>query len=267
MTAVVVQAKAMNEEPICYPVLNPSSLSEDAQLVYRRCRGDRLDRDVFDDATGNRYISPQEAGAFQPGDRMTAAIRELEGAGLARHAHGPYGHTLNITTVHAHYTVAAGRGSQLIRISVFDRFTENAELLAVLIGADLQSRGGNPARLDEMIVDARHETARDVEHDASTTARLIIQNPTPAQFLDNGRLRFHGVLSEAWLYPLGSDPLEQEDSDTKGTNTPCTVCPEPHPFAPYLPPEASWLDRPTFVTVEAFPLRPYLVAEQPRQLS
>lgn len=142
MTAAL-PIRPMNDEPISYPVLNPSSLSEDAQLVYRRCRGNRLDRDVFDEPMRNRYIPPAEARAFRPGDRMMAAIRELESAGLATHGAGQCGHSLNITPVHEHYTVAAGRGSQLIRISTFDRSAENTTLLAVLLGADLQSHGGN----------------------------------------------------------------------------------------------------------------------------
>lgn len=257
----------MNDEPIEYPVRNTASLSDDAALVYRRCRGVHLDRDVFDESKRNRYISPEEAKSFHPSDRMLAAIRELEGAGLAAYSDGPYGHSLHVTEVHEHYTVAFGRGSQLIKVSTFDRHPEKAELLAVMVGGDLVSHDGSTSRLSEIIVRSRHENATDIEHDASSTAQLTIQCVIPPVFSDYGRMEFQGVLTDARLYPLGADPLAQEDTDTRRSNELCTLCTDPHPFAPYLPPAASWLNGPTFVTVEALPLRPYLVAEPPWRLS
>lgn len=254
--------RPMDNRPIDFPLVNLSALSDDGLHMYRSTRGGRLNRDVFDPKSRNRYIPPAEERAFEPKPRMLDTIRELEAARLATYS-SSHGHSLSLTRVHEHYTVAYGRGSQLIKVSTFTDHPEEAELLAVLVGGDLESRDSSAFRLSEIAVRSRHEDATDFEHDASSTAQLVVRNPAPPVFTGYGRMQFHGVLTEAHLYPLGADPLQQSDEDTKYDGEPCDSCEVPHPYAPYLPPKAAWLQGPVFVIVETLPLRPYLVAAPP----
>jgi hypothetical protein len=249
----------MNEKPIEWPLASPSSLSEDAQIMYKSTRGGKLNRDIFDSKTKNRYISPAEEKTFEPTDRMMTAIRELEEVRLAKYSN-KYGHNLSLNRVHEHYTVAFGRGSQLIRVSTFAKYPDESELLAVLVGGDLENRGGRDKSVGEITVRSRHETATDFEHDASSTAHLVINLPTAPSFSGYGGMEFQGVLTSANLYPLGTDPLKQSDNDTRYDDELCETCEIPHPFAPYLPPSATWLQGPTFVIVDVLPLRPYTVS-------
>ena len=251
--------RPMDRRPITYPTKGYGSLSEDARTMYKFGRGRRLNRDVFDAKTRDRWVSRADEEAFTPTDRMMGAIRELEAAGMARYSDS-HGHSLSVTRVHEHYTVAYGRGSQLITVSTFTKYPEQAELLAVLVGGDLESQDTSGDRLSEVSVRCRHEDATDIEHDASSVAQLLVNNPTMPVFAGYGLMRFHGVLTEAFLYPLGVDPLNQIGDDTGEAGELCTLCETPHPFAPYLPPAAGWLNAPVFVVVETYPLRPYLVA-------
>lgn len=261
-----MSVKPMDDRPIRYPLVNLKALSEDARTMYRYGRGRSLSRDVFDPKTRNRYITPAEERLFQPTDRMMAAISELETAQLATYSNS-HGHRMAVTLVHEHYTVAYGRGSQLITVKTFAYHPDEAELLAVLVGGDLESRDSSAFQLNEVSMRCRHEDATDVEHDASSTAQLVVRNAAPPTFTGYGRMQFHGVLTEANLYPLGTDPLQQRDEDTRDTGDLCTSCEKPHPFAPYMPPKAAWLQGPQFVIVETLPLRPYLVAAPPAQVS
>lgn len=256
----------MDDRPIQYPLTNLSALSEDALHLYKYGGGRRLNRDVFDPKTRNRYITPAEEKVFEPTGRMRAAIKELEATKLATYSN-KYGHSLSVTRVHEHYTVAYGRGSQIIKVSTFTDRPDEAELLAVLVGGDLESRDSSVFRLSEISVRSRHDDATDFEHDASSTAQLIVHNGAPPVFTGYGRMEFQGVLTEANLYPLGADPLQQSDEDTNYDGELCDSCEVAHPFAPYLPPKAAWLQGPAFVIVEALPLRPYLVAAPPARRS
>lgn len=250
----------MDNDPIGYPLTLPSSLSADAQIMYRYGRHSRLTRDVFDPKTRNSFMTQAQEKAFEPTERMLAAIAELEEAQLASYS-SKYGHSLQVTEVHEHYTVAFGRGTQLIRVSTFSEHPDEKQLLAVLVGGDVEGRDSQRSGITEVSVRARHEDATDVEHDASSTAVLTVRMPTPAVFSGYGRVEFQGVLSEARLYGAGVDPLTQNDEDTISGEM-CTECETPHPYAPYQPPVAAWLDQPTLVSVELLPLRPYLVADQ-----
>lgn len=260
-----LHVEPMNEGLIEYPLVDLSSLSDDALHMYKHGRGRSLDRDVFDLKKLNRYVSPAEEKNFQPTDRMMEAIRELEVAKLATYS-SKYGHSLSVTRIHEHYTVAFGRGSQLIQVSTFEDYPDESELLAVLIGGDLENRENGHIRVGEIIVQSRHEDATDFEHDASRTAQLTIRFNGAPTFSGYGKMEFYGVLTAANLYPLGADPLNQSDADTKYDGELCDTCETPHPFAPFLPPTATWLKAPTFVKVEVFPLRPYAVADLSAQL-
>jgi hypothetical protein len=265
-TAPALPVRPMDSRPMTFPSRGLSSLSEDARTMYAYGRAPRLNRDVFDPKTRNRFVTAAEAKLFQPTDRMMAAIRELEDAQLGRYSNSR-DHSLSVTEIHEHYTVAYGRGSQLITVKTFTDHPDEAELLAVLVGGDLESREASVHRLHEVAVRSRHADATDFEHDASSTAQLVVRNPTLPVFAGYGQMRFHGVLTEAHLYPLGAFPLQQSDEDTRYDGEPCDSCKTPHPYAPYLPPKAAWLQGPVFVIVETLPLRPYLVAAQPAAAS
>lgn len=264
-SAPVLNVKPMNERPIEYPLVNLSALSDGALHMYKHGGGRSLDRDVFDPKARNRFVSAVEERTFQPTDRMMEAIRELEAGKLATYS-SKYGHSLSVIRVHEHYTVAFGRGSQLIQVSTFEDYPEESELLAVLVGGDLENRETGPIRVGEIAVRSRHEDATDFEHDASSTAHLTVRFNGAPTFSGYGKMEFYGVLSAANLYPLGTDPLNQSDADTKYDGELCDTCETPHPFAPFLPPAATWLKGPTFVKVEVFPLRPYTVADLSAQL-
>lgn len=254
--------RPMNRErPIDYPTAALSSLSDDARVLHRR-GGHKLDRDVFNEKMRNRYVSEEDARDFRPTERMLAAIAELEAAGLARYDAGY--RSFYKTEVCDEYTYATGRGSQLIKVSTFVDYPGEAKLLAVLIGADFEGRQG-PAGT-EISIRSRHEDATDVEHDASSTALLTVRNISAPDFTGYGRMTFSGVLTKVHLYPIGTDPLVVDDGDTR-PGAVCTDCEKPHPFAPFLPPEIESLKGPQFVTVEALPLRPYLVAAPPLNTS
>lgn len=251
------QARPMNDIPLGYPRMTPGQLGSDAQHLYR-IASDRhiLDRNVFAAESGGvSYIRPAAARAFRPTRRMIAAITELEDAGLARYS-TDHGHQLLVTRVHERYTVAFGRGSQFIRVSTHTDAPEEAQLLAVLVGGDLENRSNSIPGISTVVARSRHENATDDEHDASSTAQLTIRHPGPPVFTGYGGMRFQGVLTEARLYPPGTDPVNRADGL-------CTLCGTPHPFAPFLPPRLSGDEGPVFVTVETLPIRPYLVAAPP----
>lgn len=256
----VLQMSAMNDEhePITWPLLAPSALSEDAQLVHHHGRsGRQLDRDLFD-AKARRGYSGEEG--YQPSERMLAAIAELEGARLG--SYSPDTKFLYLNPVHPLYTVAHGRGSQLIRVSVVGRHSgEEGQLLAVLVGGDLESRGQSDRDLAEVAVRSRHEDATDVEHDASSTAQLVVTPLSAPRFLMYGHLEFTALVLEARLYPHGADPLTQKGFDPSEL---CRDCEEPHPYAPFLPPEVELpaARQGTIVRIECLPLRPYLVMDE-----
>jgi hypothetical protein len=249
--------RLMNSEPMRFPLAQLSSVSSDAQHIYRAIgRKQKVDRDVFDDKKLRSYVSPEEAKEFEPTDRMLAAIAELERVRLAEYR-SQY-KSLYTTIVDDRYTVAYGSGSQLIRVSIFDESPDWSRLLAVIVGGDLETR--ESFGMPELSIESRHENATDFEHSRSITARLTLRNFSQPNFRGRGQLKLTGVLSSAHLYPIGTDPLAVSDLDTKAGKQ-CTNehCGKPHPFAPYQPPEVESLMRPHFAVVEAFPIRPYMV--------
>ena len=94
-----LHVKPMNERPIQYPLINLSSLSDDALHMYKHGGGRSLNRDIFDPKTKNKYITAVEERTFVPTDRMMEAIRELEAGNLATYS-SKYGHSLSVTKIH-----------------------------------------------------------------------------------------------------------------------------------------------------------------------
>lgn len=252
--------RPMSRRPIGFPRSTPSSLSDDARVMHRVESGRRLKRDPFDRKSRHRFVTREEEKAFRPTERMLAAIAELEAVDLASYRNDVF----YSTRTHERYSYAVGRGAYLIRVSVFEEHPDyDAKLLAVLIGADLESRDTRNDGMPEIVLRARHEDATDFEHDASSTAMLTVRNPTMPKFSGYGRMTFTGVLTEASIYPIGVDPLQAEDQDTHAGELCTSEHCKPHPFAPYMPPKIE-LPGPQFVTIEAYPIRPYLV-EDPGQ--
>jgi hypothetical protein len=250
----------MNEEngPITWPTAKPASLSADAQHFYAVVESHRpLDRDYFAERAKHRYVSQADADAYQPDERTLAAIAELEAVGLASYM--PEYKALSIQRVAKQYTVAEGRGSQLIRVFLEEGF--NRVLLAVLVGGDIESRSASGDGLSRLTVRSRHAIATDVEHDASSTAQLTVAAPSYPAFGGYGEMTFTGFLTEAHLYALGEDPLTQKGFDPAEL---CDRCEgeDEHPYAPYLPPQVALPPTAvgTVVQVSCLPLRPYLVA-------
>lgn len=247
------------QDPIDWPLAQPSTLSEDAQTIYSYAEsGRRLSRDYLDPKARRSYVSREEADAYEPSERVLAAIDELKAVGLAEFKRKDK--FLFLTRVSGDYTVAEGRGSQLIRVWLQDEETLERILFAVFVGGDIESRDTRTGEIPELTVRVRHETATDVEHDAASTAQLVIAAPSYPIFGRYGRVTLKGFLTEANLYPYGVDPLTQDDFDPSEL---CDQCAEPHPFAPYLPPKVKLplSAKGTVVEIECLPLRPYLVAE------
>lgn len=251
----------MSEKPLSFPLASLSAVSRDARELHRHAAsgsGQYLERDIFDPKTRHRFIPKEEKEKFIPTDRMMAAIAELEAVGLGRYE--PKYRALYTSRVHKLYTYARGRGSQIITVSLFGKHEDDKRLLAVLVGADLETRDRGGRLGEEIAVRARHETATDFEHDASSTAVLVIRNVSQPVFRGYGHIEFTGVLTEARLYEIGTDPLQVSDRDTEPGHA-CDHCEDHHPFAPYQPPLVEDLKGAHFVTVEARPFKPYQVED------
>lgn len=251
------------DEPINYPRANPlyfpQGLSQDARLVLDRFQSRPINFDVFDPKAKPPRGSYPTVTPFDLTDRIQAAIAELTCARMVHYDYHRGEHQLNAAKLHPEYAVAHGRGSSFIKISTFDESSHDSELLAVLVGADLESQDPRGHRMPQLVVRARHENGTDVEHDASSTAMFTIQNPTIPMFTGYGRMEIQGFLSAARFYRMGIDPLTADDGETRPGDH-CTECVPPHPFVPYLPPVCTSINFPVFVKIEVFPLRPYLVA-------
>lgn len=256
--------------PITWPITSPSSLGEDAKLLYKLANTETpsltIHRDWFDGTSPNRYVRSQDAKSYVPSERDLSAIAEIVNARLG--TYNPERRRLHVERLHENYTVAYGRGSQLIQVYVSEsaHFSHEGQLLATLVGADLESRRNNTS-LASIEILARHETATDSEHDASATAALSILAPS-IQFIGYGSLDIHGFLDEAKLYPIGTDPTQLDDDGiAAGEMCDSKHCSTPHPFAPYRPDEISIGRKRLFVQATAYPLRPYLVQQaQPKSL-
>lgn len=258
--AAVLRGAPMNTVGTMYPRVRFETLGADAQQLYLSAGRQKLDRDVFDPKARTRYVSPSDADNFIATERMLDAIVELERAGYARYE--PKWQSLYRTSVHPAYTIAYGRGSQVIEVRMMDAFDDpGGQLIAVLIGADLESSDSRSGSLPEVNARARHATGTDSEHDASSTALFTIANPSPPQFHGYGQMTFAGVLTQARMYPLGTDPAEMSDADTSPGVCESERCDAPHPFVPFLPPLVKELSGRPFVRVSARPFRPYLVRD------
>lgn len=260
----VIDFEPIGSEPLSYPLAGPSTLSADAALLLEHGSGygaGRLDRDLFaGERELRRYVTEEQARAFVPTSRMIAALEELKSAGLT--GWRPGASSFRATALHKHYTYARGRGAHFIKISTFDEHPDDSKLLAVLMGADLQSRRSD-YDLDVIELLAQHPTACDIEHSTSHTAKLVVANPSVPRFSRMGNITFTGVLRQAYLYPIGVDPLRAYGDDGPSDEL-CSMdgC-EPHPFAPYLGQEIADLRKPTFVRVEVSPLRARTALEPP----
>lgn len=246
---------------LTYPTATPASLSPDARVVhayYDRTSGSRVDLDVFDNEARRRgYVSREAAETFVPTPRFLTAVAELEAVGLA--SYSTEWKTIRVTGISKYYTVAKGRGSSLIEVRVATDARSEGVLLAVLLGADIET-GSDSGGRSAWTLRARHENATDEEHDAASTAHLTVLHPT-VESASYGIVTYQGVLTEAHLYPLGTDPLRVDGAEVEMCDG-GSGCDGPHPYAPYLPPKVA-LTGPLFATFKAYPVRPYRVAADP----
>lgn len=248
-------------EPSTWPTASPSSLSEDARALYGEGRQRTLDRNWFAPRAGSRYVSPEEKDAYEPSSRDLAAAAEIEAAGLGTLR----GRTLYCTPVHERYTVAYGRGTQLVKVYLIDSVYMEETLLAVLVGADFESRDQRRNGIVELSVSTRHEDGTDFEEDASRTAMVEVLNPGQPVFQGYGRVQMSGLLRKAQLWPIGTDPALMGDEGRGTTALPepemCTDCKKAHPYVPYLPPEDSDEGlKGSLVKLVAVPVRSYAVS-------
>lgn len=248
-------------EPSTWPTASPSSLSEDARALYGKGRQRTLDRNWFAPRAGSRYVSPEEKDAYEPSSRDLAAAAEIEAAGLGTLR----GRTLYCTPVHERYTVAYGRGTQLVKVYLIDSVYMEETLLAVLVGADFESRDQRRNGIVELSVSTRHEDGTDFEEDASRTAMVEVLNPGQPVFQGYGRVQMSGLLRKAQLWPIGTDPALMGDEGRGTTALPepemCTDCKKAHPYVPYLPPEDSDEGlKGSLVKLVAVPVRSYAVS-------
>jgi len=85
-------------------------------------------------------------------------------------------------------------------------------LLATFVGADFSIRNTDGA-WSVWCLEVLHATATDVEHDDAKVARMIVANPVIMATVD-GMVEYAGTLTDARLYPPGTDPLTVADVDT-----------------------------------------------------
>lgn len=247
-TPRAVEVTPMNDRPFTYPTSGMQGLGEDALNLLRRGHDWQVDCDPFERP---RFISREERDAYRPSERVKAAMDELAQAGLATLGGG----TFNPIQVSEEYTVANGRGSLFMKVTLDGR---DGPLLATLIGADIEPKDFNGYSIPSWVLRSRHESATDFEHDASSTAWIEVLAPTNVVPGMYGGMSFFGTLGGVRIYPLGTDALQEEDEDTQCDTEPCDRCDEPHLFAPYMPPELNMKGR--IVHVQTYPMRPYAIA-------
>jgi len=248
---------------LTYPLGHPSTLSPDARrLYYSKTDGQgKLLWDPFVVAEERKVDVRVQRGTFRPSERFLVAVEELAAHGLGRYDRRLG--TLRTTRVHPLYTVARGQGMYFAQVSLVSAdqvhrpSARTGLLLATFVGADFTLRNTDGAWA-VWCLEVLHATATDVEHDDSKVARMIVANPV-IMAAGDGMVEYAGTLTEARLYPQGTDPLTVADADTAPGM--CDGEDEPHPFAPYLPPERDDLAAllPSLVTIETYPLRSFEV--------
>lgn len=147
---------------------------------------------------------------------------------------------------HPLYVTSSGDGPWHVDVALLSSPSSfvraNPERLCALHNADYETRTD---ALPTMIFKTSIAGVVDFEHDPSTFAlvRIVLPYTTLEAY---GERTIVGVLEEVRLYPAGVDPLTQDDADTShGMCNPVTFGypgHEPHPFAPYQPPESDALE-------------------------
>lgn len=110
-------------------------------------------------------------------------------------------------------------------------------LYASFDGARIKAMQDDAPRLH---IEQRHPTATDAEHQQAIVGRLVIEQSGVETLAEDGSILFSGTLTQAQLYPAGTDPV---------TGT-CGRCQIPHPLAESLPPLVEDRDLPLAVHIE-----------------
>lgn len=254
-------AAVRNEKP-AYPLMRHTALGTDAQTLMSRwvsvhAEGSHtLDRDLFADKWRG-YVTREQAEAYRPDARTTAAIEEIEAAGLATYQvskHSPQGSLRVERTVDA-YTVANGLAgldgddaldaettTNLVEVFLVPRDQArnpnrtDGVRFATLVGAtvDVRTDGDWPT----LLVDVRHPSATDVDHSSARLARIEVAGVHQARSYTGASI-YLGMLIDARLYAIGVDPALLDD-DGQAVDEPYLCehdsCPPHAHGVPYLPP-------------------------------
>jgi len=258
---------------LIYPLTHPSTLSPDAQAVYfaKTDHQGRLYQDPFTDEVDLDPRAQREV--YRPTERFLAAADELQAHGLGRYDRERG--QLHRTCVHPLYTVARGRGMYFASVSL--AWTDHVRsqypsrvhrppvhdklLLGTCIGADFNYRGTDGGWA-VWCLEVGHHTATDVHHERARVGVMIVANPVITES-SGGVQSCVGTLTDARLYPLGTDPLTAADSSPGFPFVVCNEEDEPHRFAMYLPPERDDLTAliPSLVTITMYPLDSFEVED------
>lgn len=186
-------------------------------------------------------------------DEEKETLQELVEAGISSVSYG----TIYAKLISKDFTVAHGRGiyRNAYRIDIYDATQDRTGyhniLLAQVIGTDFNIGDGSHG-WKEAIIDCRHLTATDIEHDASKVFTMTLLNPNMVRMVA-GRSEFTATAVEGHWYDFGVDPLTVDGDYDYTEMEPCDNphC-DGHSFAPYLPPERK--EFPRLVRLEVTPL-------------
>ncbi len=260
---------------LTYPLTSPSALNPDARVLYST-RTDYDGRlywgDPFATAEETKVDTREQREVYRPTERFLAAADELEA-----HRLGSYDRELeqlHRTRVHPLYTVARGSGMYFASVSlvrtdhVRSQYPSHVHrpsvhdelLLGTFIGADFNYRGTDGGWA-VWCLEVGHATATDLHHERARVGVMIVANPVITESRD-GVQSCAGTLTDARLYPPGTDPLTVADSSSGFPSMVCNEEDEPHQFALHLPPERDALAAliPSLVTVSMYPLCSYEAA-------
>ena len=238
-----------------HPIALPSTLSANARTLYARATDHHIsleiDRDWLDPQAPRMSKYARGEMKVDPGYVMSTdlrlAVKELEDAGLAslyeREGAKP---SLRATKVSKRYATFVGDGSWVARLSILPTMSSDKHhdplLLAALDGADVDIRTRDSEKT--LVLRCRIPGTQDFEHSSASSAYFEIAFPSFPE-MHSSWMGFYGVLGEAKMYPLGTDPrlLDEHDGGTEVVYEEPNRCAYEqcvgeyaHFVAPYLPP-------------------------------
>lgn len=212
--------------------VHPSNLSDPAKMLYQKA------------VRSYRNLTLDTLSADEK-----EAVKEIEKAGLGTVSYG----SLHVVNASKNFTVARGRGVFITssRVDIYiakpGQRDKDRLLLATVLGADVNFRDVDGWK--EMIIESRHLTATDFEHDSAKIFYLTAINPN-LRGMVAGRTEFTAVATDGRWYDFWVNPDEQGDQDTPAGT--CKRCDDKHPLIRYMPPQK--FDTPLLINVEVSPM-------------